>query len=316
MATSPRRSRTAQAIVDDSGATTRVAADSRSRCCVVPAAWTRPASARAGTGGWPIRATACLRFERTLLGEADDPLWQHLGADSQSRPRSRRLLPGAVGIIDAALTLLARPYPAVAAPMHEAGVVAPADSPLVAIYRGFVRARLGGDGGPTIGSRRRCPPTTSFPARRSSYAVLNAALAPTRSRPRAGSCSDRCTCRAGSPRRPSTRGSACGDRSRRSRRCTAISGSRCCAIRRALAARRAVLEEGVGVDRDQRETCISRSTRCSARWTCRRGIASPRSAISAADGDAVGAGVQAGAGARGAGEAMRPNAVPRPLLPA
>ncbi len=82
----------------------------------------------------------------------------------------------AIGDHDAALALLGRSYPAVAAPMHEAGVVAPADSPLVAIYRGFVRARLGGAGEAEYRLAESLSTDYVFPARRSSYAVLNAAL--------------------------------------------------------------------------------------------------------------------------------------------
>ena len=60
----------------------------------------------------------------------------------------------AIGVYADAATLLARPYPSVAAPMREAGAVTPGESPLVALYRGYVRERAGQRGGADYRLRR------------------------------------------------------------------------------------------------------------------------------------------------------------------
>ncbi len=110
------------------------------------------------------------------LGAVDARLWRDLGADSQ---RVLDLVDQylALGDFEAALDLLTRAYPAVAAPASEPGAVAPADNPLLAYYRGFVRQKMGGSGNDDFRAAARLPLTYVFPSRRSSYAVLRAALA-------------------------------------------------------------------------------------------------------------------------------------------
>ena len=117
-----------------------------------------------------------LRYEAVRLGAVDARLWRDLGADSQ---RVLDLVDQylALGDFEAALDLLTRAYPAVAAPASEPGAVAPADNPLLAYYRGFVRQKMGGSGNDDFRAAARLPLTYVFPSRRSSYAVLRAALA-------------------------------------------------------------------------------------------------------------------------------------------
>ena len=80
--------------------------------------------------------SSLLRYESTLLGERDEDLWAHLGADA-NRVLDVADFYLAIGLYVDAATLLARPYPSVAAPMREAGAVTPGESPLVALYRGL-----------------------------------------------------------------------------------------------------------------------------------------------------------------------------------
>jgi tetratricopeptide (TPR) repeat protein len=130
------------------------------------------------------RARACqaihptsslLRYERTLLGDADPDLWMHLGADAN---RVLDLVDHylAIGDDTGALGLLDRKYPTVEPPAREVGAVSPQDSPLVAYYRAFARARAGGSTSADYALATTLPTTYVFPNRRSSYQVLAAAL--------------------------------------------------------------------------------------------------------------------------------------------
>jgi len=116
-----------------------------------------------------------IRCELTRLDEPDPDLWTHLAADSN------RLLDlvdqyFAIGAFDDALALLDQRFPSVDAPMREPGAVAPDQSPLVAYYRGYARAKNGGDPSVDFRAARSLPTTYVFPSRRSSYRVLSAAL--------------------------------------------------------------------------------------------------------------------------------------------
>ena len=120
-------------------------------------------------------ASSVLRFELVRLGQQDDVLWAHLAADAN------RVLDVvdhylAMGAYADALLLLERRYPDVAEPRREPGAVSPNDSPLVAYYRGYARGRAGGNPGPDFTAARGLPTAYVFPNRRSSYAVLQAAL--------------------------------------------------------------------------------------------------------------------------------------------
>ncbi len=116
-----------------------------------------------------------LRYELVLLGEQDPGLWVHLAADAN------RVLDVvdqylAMGGYREALGLLERRYPAVDPPMREPGAVSPNDSPLVAYYRGYARAQTGGNPAADYRAAQSLSTTYVFPNRRSSFAVLQAAL--------------------------------------------------------------------------------------------------------------------------------------------
>jgi tetratricopeptide (TPR) repeat protein len=137
----------------------------------------RAAEARERARQWraidPI--SSLLRNELTRLGEPDPELWIHLGADAN---RVLDLVDQylSIGAHADALELLDRAYPRVEPPAREIGAVPPRDSPLVAYYRGYVRGRLGGSGGGDYEVARSLPTAYVFPNRRSSYAVLRAAI--------------------------------------------------------------------------------------------------------------------------------------------
>ncbi len=119
--------------------------------------------------------SSLLRYERTLAGDADPDLWLHLGADAN---RVLDLVDQylAIGDYEDALGLLDRQYPAVDAPAREVGAVSPQESPLIAYYRAFARAHVGGSTRADYALATTLPTAYVFPSRRSSYAVLAAAL--------------------------------------------------------------------------------------------------------------------------------------------
>ncbi len=116
-----------------------------------------------------------VRYERTRLGKPDADLWTHLGADAN---RVLDIVDQYLSIAawDDALDLLAHRYPDVDPPLREAGAVPPNQSPLVAYYRGYVRAQSGADPAGDFETARSLPTAYVFPSRRSSYVVLNEAL--------------------------------------------------------------------------------------------------------------------------------------------
>jgi tetratricopeptide (TPR) repeat protein len=122
-------------------------------------------------------ADTMLRIEASLLGENDAALWTHLGADAE------RVLNFAdeymnMGMLDDALALLARNYPAVPKDQMEPGAVPPGGSPLIAYYRAYCRSRLGVADIITADLRAASALSTRyvFPFRSSSFAVLTAAI--------------------------------------------------------------------------------------------------------------------------------------------
>lgn len=119
--------------------------------------------------------SSLIRYERTLAGDADPGLWPHLGSDAN---RVLDLVDQylAIGDYKDALGLLDRQYPAVDAPAREVGAVSPQDSPLIAYYRAFARAHVGGSTRADYALASTLPTAYVFPSRRSSYAVLAAAL--------------------------------------------------------------------------------------------------------------------------------------------
>jgi tetratricopeptide (TPR) repeat protein len=116
-----------------------------------------------------------VRYELTRLGRADDSLWTHLGADAN---RVLDIVDQYLSMAawDDALDLLERQYPAVAPPLREPGAVLPNQSPLVAYYRAYVRAKTGANPAADLEQAGSLPTTYVFPSRRSSYSVLHDAL--------------------------------------------------------------------------------------------------------------------------------------------
>jgi len=130
---------------------------------------------RAGAARALDPTSSLIRYELTRLGEPDRDLWTHLGTDAN---RVLDLVDQYLSIAawDDALNLLERDYPAVQAPSPEPGAVVPSQSPLIAYYRGYVRAKSGGNPIRDFEVARSLPTTYVFPSRRSSYRVLNEAL--------------------------------------------------------------------------------------------------------------------------------------------
>jgi tetratricopeptide (TPR) repeat protein len=116
-----------------------------------------------------------LRYEAQRLGAADPDLWRHLAADS-SRVLDLVDQYLALGAFDDALDLLQYRYADVRPPASEPGAVSPAQDPLVAYYRGYVRSRLGQSGDEDFRKATTLPLTYVFPHRASSYAVLRSAI--------------------------------------------------------------------------------------------------------------------------------------------
>ena len=133
---------------------------------------------RGARARWPRQAidptTASSATNGRSLGDTDPDLWQHLGADAN---RVLDLVDQylAIGDYADALGLLDRTYPAVDVPAREVGAVMPQESPLIAYYRGFARAHVGGSTSADYALATTLPVTYAFPNRRSSYAVLKAA---------------------------------------------------------------------------------------------------------------------------------------------
>jgi tetratricopeptide (TPR) repeat protein len=137
----------------------------------------RAPDARARAHYWRMidRTSSLLRHELTLLGEPDPDLWPHLGADAN---RVLDLVDQylSIGGYAEAMDLLDKQYPRVEPPMREVGAVLPQESPLVAYYRGYIRAQAGGNPSADYSAARSLPTTYVFPSRRSSFPVLRAAL--------------------------------------------------------------------------------------------------------------------------------------------
>jgi tetratricopeptide (TPR) repeat protein len=125
---------------------------------------------------------ALLRYEAVQLEEGGaaeplaGPLWRHLAADPE------RIIEIAVdyirfGLLDDALDLLSRDYPAGPAVVAEPGMPSPASYPLIAYYRGYARQLAGGDGAGDFATASRAPTTYVFPNRPETFPVLRAALA-------------------------------------------------------------------------------------------------------------------------------------------
>src|SRR4029077_11660968 len=97
-----------------------------------------------------------LRYEAVRLGAEDARLPRDLGACCEPvLDLADQYL--ALCDLEAALDLLTRVYPPVAAPASEPGAVAPADNPLLAYYRGFVRQKMGGSGNDDFRAAARLP---------------------------------------------------------------------------------------------------------------------------------------------------------------
>jgi len=137
----------------------------------------RADDARARAHYWRMidPTSSLLRHELTLLGEPDPDLWPHLGADANHvLDLVDQYL--SIGAYADAMDLLDRQYPGVEPPMREVGAVLPRESPLLAYYRGYVRAKAGGNPGADYRAARSLSTTYVFPSRRSSFSVLRTAL--------------------------------------------------------------------------------------------------------------------------------------------
>ena len=119
--------------------------------------------------------SSLLRYEAHRLGAPDPDFWIHLASDSA---RVLDLVDQylALGAFEDALDLLSHTYPPAVAPASEPGAVSPADDPLVAYYRGYVRQRLGQSGDADFRQASALPSTYVFPHRASTFEVLRAAL--------------------------------------------------------------------------------------------------------------------------------------------
>jgi tetratricopeptide (TPR) repeat protein len=120
-------------------------------------------------------ASSLLRYESGLLGDSDERLWPHLAADVN---RVLDLVDHylALGAHLDALRLLDRRYPRVEPPAREPGSVSPQESPLVPYYRAYLRRQTGGAPERDYREASAMTPAYVFPNRRSSYAVLRAAV--------------------------------------------------------------------------------------------------------------------------------------------
>ncbi len=112
---------------------------------------------------------------RATPADTEGALWAHLAGDPE---RILELVEDYLrfGLLDDALNLLSRPYPESEAVAREPGMPHPSAYPLIAYYRGYVRQRMGADGGPDFSAAARQPTTYVFPNRAETFAVLAAAL--------------------------------------------------------------------------------------------------------------------------------------------
>jgi tetratricopeptide (TPR) repeat protein len=117
-----------------------------------------------------------LRYESVRLGTTDAALWAHLAADPE---RILELVVDylRVGLLDDALDLLERTYPSGPEVVTEPGMPRPDTYPLVAYYRGYVRALRKQSPDADYRAASGCPTTYVFPNRPESLAVLKDAVA-------------------------------------------------------------------------------------------------------------------------------------------
>lgn len=120
-------------------------------------------------------ANSFLRYEATLLGEPDAPLWAHLAADPQ------RILSIAVqymhfGLYEDVVKILAREYPTGPDVVGEPGMPRPENYPLIAYYRGYCREMLHQDGSADFRAAAQMPTGYVFPNRPESFDVLKRAI--------------------------------------------------------------------------------------------------------------------------------------------
>jgi tetratricopeptide (TPR) repeat protein len=138
----------------------------------------RPSEVRERARHWLTidPASSLLRHELTLIGEKkDDELWLHLAADVN---RVLDLVDHylAIGAYLDAFRLLDRRYPKINPPAREVGAVSPQESPLTPYYRAYLRRHSGGSAEADYLEASGLATAYVFPSRRSSYAVLRAAL--------------------------------------------------------------------------------------------------------------------------------------------
>jgi tetratricopeptide (TPR) repeat protein len=120
---------------------------------------------------------ATLRNEAVKLRHGEDgaALWRHLAGDPQ-RVLETAIDYMALGAWDDALELLARDYPTGDGVFAEPGLLAPQAHPEVAYYRGFCREQLGASGRGDYDAASRMSTVYVFPQRAGSLAVLRRAV--------------------------------------------------------------------------------------------------------------------------------------------
>lgn len=121
-------------------------------------------------------ANTFLRYEATLLGHDDDPLWQHLAADPE-RILNLAVLYMHFGFYADAADLLARKYPTGPGVVSEPGMPRPETYPLIAYYLGYCREMQHQDGGANFHAASQMSMTYVFPSRPESFDVLKRAIA-------------------------------------------------------------------------------------------------------------------------------------------
>ncbi len=120
-------------------------------------------------------ANTFLRYESTVLGHEDPPLWEHLAGDPE-RILNIAVLYMHFGFYADALELLSRKYPTGPGVVAEPGMPRPEAYPLLAYYQGYCREMLHQDGNSDFQAASRLSTVYVFPSRPESFDVLKHAI--------------------------------------------------------------------------------------------------------------------------------------------
>jgi tetratricopeptide (TPR) repeat protein len=121
-------------------------------------------------------ANTFLRYEATLLGHDDKPLWIHLAADPE-RILNIAVLYMHFGFYADAADILARNYPSGPGVVSEPGMPRPEVYPLIAYYLGYCDEMLHRDGSASFRAASQMSTRYVFPSRPESFDVLKRAIA-------------------------------------------------------------------------------------------------------------------------------------------